>query len=227
MPGKQRKRQGNSDSSRSPRRNQRGGASGGKSRTTSSSTTTRSAAGAVGSDPKAAAKVGGKGDFGVPETGRERDRAYVSQETKAHDKGGMPGHNSGEGQRVAGVGGNDSGVGSSSGGDVDTDIIGLGQGGSTVSQSGPDDRREGKDMVSGDGPGFGTNERRENQPAPTDQPPPGAFVQYAREDDESTTGDGQGAAAVTNPDAQDDDSFMGELSIDDATGADDTRSDRM
>jgi hypothetical protein len=52
-------------------------------------------------------------------------------------------------------------------------------------------------------------------------------VQYARKDDESTTGDGQGAAAVTNPEERNDDSFMGELSNDDASGADNTRSDRM
>src|SRR5688572_19551720 len=104
MPGKQRKRQGNSDTSRSPRRNQRKPAM--PKRSGHSSDSTRSM-GAVGSDPKAAAKVGGKGDFGVPETGRERDRAYVSQETKSQDPGALPGHSSGEGQRVAGVGGND------------------------------------------------------------------------------------------------------------------------
>jgi hypothetical protein len=218
MPSKQRKRQGNSDTSRSPRRNQRG---------STADTTRAQTIGAVGSDPKAAAKVGGKGDFGVPETGRERDRAYVSQETKSQDPGGSPAHSSGEAERVTGVGGNDSGVGSSSGGDVDTDIIGLGAGGSTVSQSGPDDRIDGKDMVSGDAPGLGMDERRPNQSERIPQPPPGAFVQHAREDDESTTGDVQGAAAVTNPDAQGEDSIMGELSMDDATGADNTRADRM
>jgi hypothetical protein len=191
---------------------------------TEQSATSRSG-GAVGSDPKEAAKIGGKGDLGVPETGHERDRAYVSQETKSQDPGARPGHSGTEGQRVAGVGGNDSGIGSSSGGDVDTDIIGVGAGGSSISQSGPDERREGKDMVGGDA--QSQIHHRRSKLTPTDQPPPGAFVQYAREDDESTTGDGQGAAAVTNPDERNDDSFMGELSNDDVSGADNTRADRM
>src|SRR5690242_5138887 len=111
MPGKQRKRQGGSGTSRSPRRNQR--------------SSSKPGAGAVGSDPNAARSVGGKGDFGVPETGRERDRQYVSQETKSQDPGGIPAH-SGVDDRVTGVGGNSSGVGSSSGGDIDTDIVGVG-----------------------------------------------------------------------------------------------------
>jgi len=222
MPGKQRKRQGTSDSSRSPRRNQRKSAM----RRSDTRATAGSAAGAVGSDPRAVRSVGGKGDFGVPETGRERERAYVSQETKSQDPGALPGHSNGEGTRTSGVGGNDSGVGSSSGGDVDTDIIGLGAGGATVSQSGPDDRRDGKDMLTGEAAGLGTNSRRTNRPAPNDSTPPGAFVQRS-DGDASTTGDGQGAASVTNPHARDDDSFAGELSMDDASGADNTRADRL
>lgn len=217
MPGKQRKRQGNSGTSRSPRRNHG----------SSSKASPKNAA--VGSDPRAAKSVGGKGDFGVPESGRERDRQYVSQETKSQDPGGIPAH-SGVDDRVTGVGGNASGIGSSSGGDIDTDIIGVGTGGTTVSQAGPDDRRDGADIVTGDQPGRGRSSqnqsRNQNQPTPQHQPPPGAFVQRS-DGDASTSGDGQGAAAATNPAAQDDDSFAGEISLDEASGADNSPSDRM
>src|SRR3712207_5782746 len=79
-----------------------------------------------GSDRDAAHEVGGKGDFGVP-VDRVRDRTYVSNNTKMADPGNTEPHagttETARG-RVAGVGGNDSGAGSSSGGDVDTDFIG-------------------------------------------------------------------------------------------------------
>ena len=131
MAGKLRKRQGGSGTSRSPRRTKRKSA---MSR-------------AVGSDIKAAASFGGKGDFGVPETGRERDRQYVSQETKSQDPGGLPPHAGVDESRVAGVGGNESGVGSSSSGDIDPDLIGVGTGGAVISQGGPDARTDGRDMI--------------------------------------------------------------------------------
>src|SRR5712671_6055641 len=84
--------------------------------------------GKVGSDSGAAKGVGGKGDFGVPEN---------DTITRTSDRGAAQPH-AGEGEgRVAGVGGNASGRGSSSGGDLDTDIIGVGTGGSGVSQSPP------------------------------------------------------------------------------------------
>src|SRR5262249_36257396 len=98
-------------------------------------------------NPRAAKHFAGKHDFGVPETGRERDREYVSEEIKANDPGGMPEHSGSDAARTSGVGGNQSGVGSSSGGDVDTDIIGVGTGGTTIAQAGPDERTDGPDIV--------------------------------------------------------------------------------
>lgn len=106
----------------------------------------------VGSDPAAAAKFGGKNDFGVPETGHERDRAYVSQETRHSDRGNSTPRGGSDGGRTSGVGGRDSGPGSFSGGDIDPDIVGVGTGGNTISQSGPDDRTTGADMIGGDSP---------------------------------------------------------------------------
>src|SRR3954454_24005018 len=112
---------------------------------------TRSTKGKVGSDPKAARQIGGKRDFGVPEAGSVRDRQYVSEEIKANDPGRAPEHSGNTGNRVTGAGGNASGVGSSSGGDVDTDLIGVGTGGTGIAQDGPD-RTDGADMVGGDQP---------------------------------------------------------------------------
>lgn len=77
----------------------------------------------VGSDPKAAAAVVGKNDFGVHE-GDVAERNYASQETRRNDKGASIAR-SGTGERTAGVGANDSGPGSGSGGDIDVDADSL------------------------------------------------------------------------------------------------------
>ena len=75
----------------------------------------------VGSNPDAAKDVAGEGDFGVSAANTEGDRMtreYVSGETRKQD----PGHGttrSHDNDRTSGVGGNDSGPGSSSGGDLD------------------------------------------------------------------------------------------------------------
>ena len=197
----------------------------------------RKTSGKVGSNPRAARQFGGKRDFGVPETEHERDRAYVSEETKANDPGGRPEHSANPGNRVTGAGGNASGTGSSSGGDIDTDLIGVGTGGTGVAQSGPD-RTDGPDIVGGD--------QRVSDAFASKQPPRGGNIKVDRKikrrgdrretikgttidrsgGDVSTTDPGQGPAAVTNPNARDDDSFAGEINIDEASGIDNSRSDR-
>jgi hypothetical protein len=90
--------------------------------------------GKVGSNPAAAGKIGGKGDFGVPESDVV-ERSYTSANPRASDRGAAQPHAGEDGGRVAGVGGKASGPGASSGGDIDTDIIGLGTGGSGIAQS--------------------------------------------------------------------------------------------
>lgn len=173
----------------------------------------------------AAKSFGGKRDFGVPESGHERDRQYVSQETKSQDPGGMPPHAGDNGSRVAGVGGNESGVGSSSSGDIDPDIVGVGTGGTTISQSGPDDRKEGRDMVTSDQPDQAARDRKA-RPAAHNNPrqPLGTFVD--RTGDITTHGGGEGSAAATNPLMEENDAFAGELSLDDVSGADNSPQDR-
>ncbi|MBC8106713.1 MAG: hypothetical protein H7Z14_09005 [Anaerolineae bacterium] len=214
MPGKQRKRQGNSGTSRSPRRNHG-----------SSSKAAASKVGAVGSDPRAVKLIGGKGDFGVPETGQERDRQYVSQETKSQDPGGMPPHAGVDQSRVAGVGGNESGVGSSSSGDIDPDIVGVGTGGSTISQAGPDDRKDGADMVTSDKLDQSARDRNSRQAAQKNPTQPrGTYID--RTGDITTHGGGDGSAAATDPLMEENDAFAGELSLDDVSAVDNSPQDR-
>lgn len=170
----------------------------------------------VGSEPAAAQQVGGKGDFGVPPD-RTRDREYVSNSTKMQDKGGGAEHAGADADRTSGVGGHHSGVGSSSGGDLDPDIIGVGTGGG-IAQSGGTDRTEGPDMATGTSDDFasGGHARGENQ-QPRRERVRGTTV--SRDHDVSTGGDAQSNAAVTNPNARGDDSFAGEVSDDEASGA--------
>jgi hypothetical protein len=193
---------------------------------TAATTRSRKSSSKVGESRRAAASFGGKGDFGAPEAS-ENERNYASSATRNQDPGTFPGHSLGEGTRDTGVGGNESGTGSSSGGDVDTDIIGVGQGGSTISVTGPDDRTHGPDMVSS-----------EQNPSDTFAAPgkKGRKGRNVRErvrgttidrtgGDASTTQAGQGAASVTNPDARNDDAFAGEISNGEASGADNSSSD--
>src|SRR5687768_2708278 len=71
----------------------------------------------VGSNPDAAKSFGGKNDFGA-RVDHTVERDYVSANTKASDPGHAQPH-AGEtaGDRTAGVGGNATGEGASSGGD--------------------------------------------------------------------------------------------------------------
>ncbi|MGN6726765.1 MAG: hypothetical protein ACTHLZ_12650 [Tepidisphaeraceae bacterium] len=79
-----------------------------------------------GSRPEDAAHVGGRGDFGVKEND-VAERTYTSENTKHADRGAaQPMSYEHDGRRQSGAGGHDSGPGSSSGGDIDTDFVGLG-----------------------------------------------------------------------------------------------------
>ena len=79
-----------------------------------------------GSRAEDAAKVGGHGDFGVHEN-NVAERTYTSENTKHADPGAsQPMSFEHDGRRQSGAGGHDSGPGSSSGGDIDTDFVGIG-----------------------------------------------------------------------------------------------------
>jgi hypothetical protein len=67
------------------------------------------------------------GDFGAPESD-VIERTYTSENTKRADPGAAPPRSTFEGNRTGGAGGNYAGPGSSSGGDLDPDIIGFGKG---------------------------------------------------------------------------------------------------
>jgi hypothetical protein len=171
----------------------------------------------VGEDPDAAKKVGGKQDFGAPESNRIQ-REYASRAARAQDKGGARGHATGEGQRVEGVGANASGPGSGSGGDLDPDIIGFDDG-AGIATSGKIHEPPGPDEA--------------KSPPPLKSPPtehglskPVKGTTFDRSGgDVSTTGAGTGAAAVTNPNDPDNDANLGEISNDEASGADNSPSD--
>ena len=73
----------------------------------------------VGSSKDAAAEQVGKDDFGA-HADDAQEAQYVSQDTAKRDPGHGTTRAGSDGNRTAGVGGNDSGPGSSSGGDIDT-----------------------------------------------------------------------------------------------------------
>ncbi len=171
----------------------------------------------VGEDPSAAKKMGGKQDFGAPESDRIQ-REYASRATRAQDKGGTPGHATGDGQRVEGVGSNASGPGSGSGGDLDPDIIGFDDG-AGVATSGKIHEPPGPDDVKPLPP-------RKSAPVEHGASKPVKGTTFDRTGgDVSTTGAGQGSASVTNPNDPDNDANLGEVSNDEASGADNSPSD--
>jgi hypothetical protein len=145
-----------------------------------------------GSSTQDAKAVGGKGDFGVPE-GDVLERTYTSQNTKRSDRGGVPPRSGDDDSRVSGAGGSNSGPGSSSGGDVDLDLSLYTTGGT-------------------DAPPV-----RQTKKAPAKSPAlRGSTVQPP---DEISTGP-QGADAASRPE-EGDDSFVGEVSSDEASGRND------
>ena len=189
----------------------------------------------AGSQPERAAGVGSDRDFGVPAgTEPSRDRDYVSQNTKRSDRGAArpPSHEH-DGVRTSGAGADYSGPGSGSGGDIDTDIVGVGTGGSGVAQSGPDDR-PGPDDSDGTSNEFASpvpaGRPGEVQVIPAQRRNQGGIGQVGgskqirgsvtQSPDVSVGADGQGADAATNPQAQNDDSFMSEVSSGEASGQD-------
>ncbi len=137
------------------------------------------------------------GDFGVPSEPASPDRKYASETVKQHSKGGFPKHAGEAGTRVAGVGGNASGRGSSSGGDVDTGADALA--GLTDHHADPEP----------DAPTAAAASARKPLP-------PGAAQPLDAAGDVNFDGN-TGAGNVNNP-ARDDDAFAGEITAEEATG---------
>ena len=172
-------------------------------------------AGKVGSEPEAAKKVGGKGDFGVSESDTI-GRAYTSANTRASDRGAAQPHSGSEEGRVSGVGSNASGPGSGSGGDIDTDIVGVGSG-TGISQNAAGDP-PGPDDSTGSAREFASGPPTKNFKGPKAGKVEGSTVDRSGGDIE-TTAEGRGAQAASRAD-RDDDAFAGEISMDEASGQD-------
>jgi len=173
--------------------------------------------GPVGSDPQAAKEFGGKNDFGarVDDT---TERNYVAANTRASDPGRAQPHAGEDTSRTAGAGGNATGEGASSAGDIDTDFVGLG--GAGLSQSGPDrDAKPGPDDSDGTSREFASGPPAKGESDPTGGRIAGTTVQ--REGDIETDAAGRGASAVSRPASGGiDDSFAGEISEGEASGDD-------
>ena len=164
-----------------------------------------------GSSAADAKAVGGRDDFGVPES-NIIGRTYTSENTKRADPGGAPAR-AGEGDlRTSGVGGNSSGVGSSSGGDVDTDLIGIGSG-TGISTSAPLREPRGPDDVPED---SGSSQGRSRGVYRAPHPMRGSTVQVP--DDQTIGGTGADSAGGTHGD---EDASVGEISSDEASGRND------
>jgi hypothetical protein len=184
-----------------------------------------------GSDPKGAKEFESPGDFGVPEgDAPSLDRDYVSRNTKRSDPGAaVPRSGEDIGVRTTGAGGPATGDGSSSGGDIDPDIVGVGTGGTGVSMSGPTGRSDAADsdgssreFASG-GPAEGRNQTGVHHVGGNKRVH-GTTVDREPADIASVP-QFEGADSFTNPRAHDgaselDDSFVGEISGGEAFGED-------
>lgn len=177
-----------------------------------------------GSSTRDARAMGGKGDFGARESDRA-ERDYTSRNTKLSDPGAAQpwSRESQQGTRVSGAGARNTGPGSASGGDVDTDITGVGTGGSSISASGsirepagPDDSTGTSDEFASGKHAQGKNETNVGKVG-GDKPLYRSIIQ--RNQDMATGNTERGTDAVNNP-ARDDDSFSGEVSSGEARGED-------
>jgi hypothetical protein len=186
-----------------------------------------------GSEPDKAKQVGGTGDFGVPAgTGPSVDRDYASKNTKRSDPGAAQPYDwEHDGVRDHGAGARDSGPGSASGGDVDADIIGVGAGGAGVAASGPNDppgaddtdgspvrtpvpsRRQGDAVIE---PARGLNQTGVGRVGGSKR----VAGSTAQGSDYASGPPNLGPDAANNPDAEQDDSFAGEVSAGEALGQD-------
>jgi hypothetical protein len=154
------------------------------------------AAGKVGSDPGAAKSFAGERDFGA-RADDVRERSYTSANTKASDRGAAQPH-AGEGSggtRTAGAGGTDAGVGSSSGGDIDTDFVGV-AGSSGLAQAAPRGT-EGADDSDGTSREFASGPPTQNFKGAKAGRVEGSTVDA--EGDIESLAEGRGASAVSRP----------------------------
>jgi hypothetical protein len=182
-----------------------------------------------GSESAEAKNVGGEGDFGAPVgAGPDRERDYVNENTKRADPGAaQPMDWEDDAKRDHGAGGPDAGPGSSSGGDLDPDFVGI-AGGSGIAASGmigrppgPDDSDGTSNEFAAGGPAQGRNQTHVGQVG-GDKRVRGSVISG---DEDQSTNAGEGADDVTNVQARGDDSFASEVSSGEARGEDNSPSE--
>ena len=166
-----------------------------------------------GSSAEDARAVGGEGDFGESANENNRlDRDYVSRNTKMSDPGAAQPRSGGiAGARESGAGGSAVGTGASSCGDIDTDIVGVGTGGSGIAQSGSVGRPPGTDDSDGSSREFASGPPAKGEKGPHAGKVEGTIVDRSGGGRESTP-QGEGADSATSPEQFGDDSFKGEIS---------------
>ena len=175
--------------------------------------------GKVGSDRSADREVGGKLDFGIP-ANRATEPQPIGGRDKGPEQGTGPMRSGSDDERTSGVGHAPGRPGAGSGGDLDTEFIGLdGKGG--IAARPASGRTRGPDITEGGSAPFasGPPAKGENElPAGTHGVPPeiviGSTVDRTGED-ASTTGMGGGADDAAP--AGDDE---GDLTSGEATGHD-------
>lgn len=166
-----------------------------------------------------AGNVVGKGDFGVRANAPRAEIDYVSNNTKHSDPGAsQPADFEEEDVRDHGVGGPASGPGSSTGGDLDVDIVGVGTGGSGIAISGPDslENESGTRHADEAASGSARSDRAHKRVTEVPQVHGTTFSRGVEEDDVA-----RGSDAATNSHMSED-SFAGEVSRGDARGEDDS-----
>jgi hypothetical protein len=172
----------------------------------------------VGSDPKAVHGFGGKGDFGIP--ARDNLARAKDGEIEGRPAGSAPGYSGDAGARTTGVGSLGGPPGTDSGGDIDTDIIGLdGHGG--LSAKPPRTSEIGADATTGSPDTFASGRHAPGK----NTIKPGSHGASPRTHGDTTDHTGQDTSAI-NPNAAgsvtpmrgEDPGAEGEITADEATG---------
>jgi hypothetical protein len=185
--------------------------------------------GKVGDSAEAARQMGGKSDFGIPEKMAEKEARFHQFEYGPRPIGSHMSSSGETGRREHGVGTDPKhgSHGRGSGGEVDPDIVGFGTPGhGPMTTDGELGRDKGPDIVEppaekprhGEIPQPNVGGNREVQGTTFDR----------SGGDTSTTNPGGGAASIANAaDGQQDNAFAGEVSLDEARGADNSPNDNQ
>jgi len=122
--------------------------------------------GKVGSDPQAAENFAEKHDFGIPSEDAAPDMTVEDRDYPGRPAGSKRTRSGASGRRTVGVGSTEGPDGKGSGGEIDTDIIGVGSGGGVSSDgvvgrpSGPDDSDGSSNEFASGPPAKGENKAR-------------------------------------------------------------------